>query len=262
MISPENVINIIQQLTSPEGCPWDKEQTPHTLGDYLIEETFELVEAMRSNDFEGVKEEMGDVFFLLFFVSELMEGDTQTFLQEVWENNAQKMIRRHPHVFDNEQVNDMGEIHKKWEEIKKQEKEKSAAKNNLDNPFESIPASLPPLVKAYRLNAKAEKAGFTWPGNNEQENALQQEWKEWLAALKQGSCQQKEEEFGDLLFSLVEHGRRHGIKSNSALQLANTKFLDRIQAMLDIARERGQNWQSLDLEEKNKLWEEVKRGEK
>jgi len=262
MLTPEYVIELIQTLVSPQGCPWDRKQTPHSLADYLLEETFELLEAIRSEDSEDIKEEMGDVFFLLFFVCELMQEDTDTFLQEVWENSRQKMIRRHPHVFNQEQVADVDQIHKKWEEIKQQEKrEKDRGNKDSNNPFASLPDSLPPLLKAYRLNSKAEKAGFTWPDNESQKQAVQKEWEEWEKARKEGAQQEMEEEFGDLLFSLIEQGRRQGIKANGALQLANRKFQDRVEAMLTRAEQRGLDWYSLDMQEKEKLWEEVKAGE-
>lgn len=260
MPDPQNLIDVIQRLTSPQGCPWDRKQTPHSLSEYLLEETFELVEAIRSRDQKEVKEELGDVFFLLFFISHLLEGDTYKLLGEVWENSVWKMVRRHPHVFGNLNLNDDSEIREMWQEIKKQEKQSSDGEKRK-NPFESIPDSLPPLLKAYRLNSRAAEVSFTWTEDREQERALHQEWQEWIAVRSFEDFSKKELEFGDLLFSLVEHARRYGLKANAALQLANAKFIKRIRAVLDLAEQRGLDWESLDMRDKDKLWEEVKTAE-
>ena len=122
-----------------------------------------------------------------------------------------------------------------------------------------MPKALPPLLKAYRIQAKAARNNFTWENNEDQEKALLQEWAEWHQARENGTSIEKEEEFGDLLFSLIEHGRRYGIKANAALDFANKKFLRRFEAMQHLAKQKELCFDSLSLEAKNKLWEEVKK---
>jgi len=260
-ITPRSVIEVINRLLSPEGCPWDREQTPQSLCDYLIEEIFEFVEAVRRQDLPEIREEMGDAFFLLFFMAVLLEKQNNGIeLQKVWEDNARKMIRRHPHVFGKDELSTRQDLHSKWEEIKQAEKNEKGKTRDADNPLRSIPDSLPPLIKAYRIHSKASKAGFTWNSDQEQEQALEKEWQEWLEVKDGPSQENMEEEFGDLLFSLVEHGRRHGIKANAALSKANQKFLRRYARAVQLAKERGQDWKSMDMEAKDELWDEVKKG--
>jgi len=252
--SPECVLEVIEVLLSPRGCPWDRKQTPISLCDYLIEETFELVDAIRDGGRSRIEEEMGDVFFLLFFIAFLLERDEGISLMEIWRKNAIKMKARHPHVFGGEKIDSEEELLSRWEEIKKREKNHIS----LDNPMDSIPSSLPPLLRAYRVHSKAARMGFTWKDNVEQEKALCREWEEWVQVREKGDYERREEEFGDVLFSLVEHGRRYGIKANSALHGAICKFLSRFSAMLKLARSRGLVWEDMSQEEKDRLWEEVK----
>lgn len=251
----KQILDVIDILTGPDGCSWDQQQTPKSLCDYLVEESFELVEAIQSNDLTEISEELGDVLFLVLFIGRYLDKVSPNFLQDVLTGNAQKMIRRHPHVFQKSQCN--GEkVNINWEEIKKQEK--IATKQDLGI-FSSLPQNLPPLLKAYRINSKAAKIGFTWTSNGDQEAKLQEEWTELQQALFANFAESKEEEFGDYLFSLVEYGRRRGIKANTALSLANTKFLQRFQAMEDLAFHRGLDLSAMTLEEMDILWSEVKK---
>ncbi|MFP4111022.1 MAG: nucleoside triphosphate pyrophosphohydrolase [Desulfonatronovibrio sp.] len=249
-----HLINVINKLLSPEGCPWDREQTPESLCDYLLEESFELAGAVRSGDAAEVREEMGDVFFLLFFIAHLYKDKFS--LDDVWHTSAAKMISRHPHVFDNESFETREDLLRNWEKIKKEEK-----KGKDQSPFSSIPRSLPPLLMAYRINSKAARAGFTWDTEEAVEEKLKEEWQEFMQARETGDSRQVEQEFGDYLFTLVEFGRRNKIKANSALSLANNKFLDRVKKMEALALERNMDISSLDMEEMDALWDEVKAAE-
>ena len=257
-LDPDIIINVINSLLGPNGCPWDKEQTPRSLCDYLIEETYELVEAIRSPEISEVKEELGDVFFLLFFIAKLYENKSELDLEDVWKQNAHKMTVRHPHVFEDTELKNREELFSRWEQIKKEEKEN---KTRPTDPFASLPSTLPPLLKAYRIQAKAARNNFTWENDQDQEQALLQEWNEWQAAQQKKKKKKKEEEFGDFLFSLIEQGRRHGIKANAALHSANQKFLRRFEAMQSLATSKGLSFDSLSLEAKNELWEEIKKRE-
>jgi ATP diphosphatase len=261
--SSHAVQEVIQTLLGPGGCPWDREQTPQSLGDYLIEETFELVDAIRREAAEHeISEELGDVFFLLFFLSRLLSDQNQIpGLQAVWEASAQKMKSRHPHVFADFECSTRDELHQKWEEMKRQEKGNVDAIEYARSSLASIPDSLPPLLRAYRLHAKAAKAGFTWNSDQDQEAALDREWIEWKQTRSENDYDREEDEFGDLLFSLVEYGRRRGIKANAALHRANLKFIRRFEAMLDLAHKEGLDWAAMSMEDKDDMWKRVKKGE-
>lgn len=250
----ERIIEVIDTLTGPGGCPWDKEQTPQSMCDYLIEECFELVEAIRQNDPAEVAEELGDVLFLLLFIGRSMDREIPDFLQTALAANVGKMIRRHPHVYGDKAAS-VAEVVTNWEKIKKEEK---AEKQCDPGVFASLPNSLPPLLKAYRINSKAARIGFTWAADGDQEEKLAEEWTEFQTALAGNDTADMEEEFGDYLFSLVEYGRRRGIKANAALSVANAKFLRRFQAMEGLARERGLDLDQLSLTEMDKLWDEIK----
>ncbi len=250
----ERILEVIDTLTGPDGCPWDKEQTPQTMCDYLIEECFELVEAIRQDDTTEIAEELGDVLFLLLFIGSCHDREIPGFLQSALAGNVAKMIRRHPHVYGEKAV-DVAEVVRNWEKIKKEEK---AEKDKDPGVFASLPASLPPLLRAYRINSKAARAGFTWATDQDQEAKLAEEWSELQAALAGDDAAAREEEFGDYLFSLVEYGRRRGIKANSALAVANAKFLRRFEAMEELARQRGLELDKLSLTEMDRLWDEIK----
>jgi ATP diphosphatase len=259
--NPKEVLSVINTLLGPDGCPWDRQQTPRSLCDYLVEEVFELVEAVRAGDVAEIEEELGDVFFLMFFVSALLDKEHGLSLDRVWRVNARKMIGRHPHVFGESEAGDIGEIHRQWERIKQEEKERKGKGSGPLAVLSAVPDSLPPLIKAYRLHAKAAELGFTWEGDEEQDADLASEWREWRQARQSGDHGDKEEELGDLLFSLVEQGRRSGIKANAALHRANRKFLQRVKRMIELAEERGMRWETLDMPTMDGLWREVKQEE-
>ncbi len=256
--SLNQVLQVIDILLGPNGCPWDQEQTPRSLCDYLLEETYELTEAVHSGQKLEILEEMGDVFFLLFFMVRLLEQEQGIKLDQVWAKSAQKMQSRHEHVFAGKSIESRQQLHSNWEESKKQEMLAQNKEFSWQTLFDSIAKGLPPLLKAYRIQAKAARAGFTWDSDQEQEQALQREWQEWKQAVQEGSYAQKQEEFGDLLFCLVETGRRQGIKASSALQQANLKFLQRWRAMHKLAAEKGLNWEELGLQAREELWQEIK----
>lgn len=247
---------VITDLLGPEGCPWDRKQTPDTLCDYLVEECFELVHAVRSQEPGDVREELGDLFFLLLFLAELYERSGKFTLSETFSLNADKMIRRHPHVFGNCTVDSQEQVLRNWERIKRQEK--TAINPGL---FDSLPPGLPPLLKAYRIHSKAARAGFTWENDQDVEVQLRMEWDEWLRSRGEGDHAACEEEFGDYLFTLAEYARRQNIKPNAALDKANNKFLRRFRAMERLARERGESLDRMSFARMDDLWNEVKASE-
>lgn len=251
-LSLHRLQDILETLLGPAGCPWDREQTPRSLADYLVEEIHELVEAIRADNLEDIQEELGDVWFLLLFVGLLMERSGAFRLNDVLDLAAAKMVRRHPHVFANARFEDVEAIWTNWEREKKREK-------TGRGPFEGIPVSLPPLLKAYRIHSKAARMGFTWQDEQDVREQLDREWAEWQQAEAEGRRDSAFAEFGDYLFTLVEYGRRKGHKANEALDLANRKFLARFERLGALAGARGIELDSLDLEGWNALWDEVKR---
>ena len=263
----DKVLGVVEALLGEGGCPWDKEQTPKSLADYIIEEGFELVEAIRADtpldgpdepELHGeVMEELGDVLFLLAFVATLYERGGRFTVDQAIEANAAKMIRRHPHVFGDLQLDSKSQLLATWERIKRAEKT-----NGEELPkgvYESLPKGLPPMLKAYRIHSKAARTGFTWESDADAEAQFREEWAEWEAACDSGDPGRMEHEFGDVLFTLVEMGRRRGIKANAALDGANARFLTRFKAMEAMARDSGRDLADLDLAEMNALWDKAKK---
>ncbi len=252
----KELLAVIDTLIAPNGCPWDQEQTPESLCDYLAEETFELIEGIRSGDSTEAMEELGDVMFILLFISILYEKDGAHTLADSLKHNVAKMIRRHPHVFADKKFKDMEELWDNWERTKREEN-KGTDKKCV---FDSLPKGLPPLLKAYRINSKAARNKFTWNSDEEVEVQLKDEWREWQEALAAKDQDASEKEFGDYLFTLVELGRRKGIKANAALDFANQKFLGRFGQMEKLAEQRDLVLSDLSLDEMNGLWDEIKAG--
>ena len=251
---------VLERLLGPDGCPWDQTQTPESLTDYLVEECFELVEAIRAGKDVDVREELGDVGFLLLFVSRLLAKRGGPTLAEALRLGSAKMIRRHPHVFGSVTLSSSEELYRNWEHIKRAEKAESDEEGEPRTPglYDSLPKGLPPLVRAYRIHSKAARAGFTWPEDEEVEQQVEAEWLELLDACASGDENAIDHEFGDHLFSLVELGRRKGIKASASLDAANRRFLDRIRRVEALARERGLDFVTLSLDEKDELWNEIK----
>ncbi|WP_432737724.1 nucleoside triphosphate pyrophosphohydrolase [Maridesulfovibrio sp. FT414] len=248
----EKLKNVISSLTALDGCPWDMKQTPESLCDYVIEEAFELVEAIRSGNTHEAMEELGDVMFLLLFIADRYEKTGTFTLADAIDSSSAKMIRRHPHVFADCKIEDQEELLRNWEKIKRSEKSES------EKIFDSLPKGLPPLLKSYRINAKASRVGFTHESDEQCLEQLESEWKEWNDALEADDANASEAEFGDYLFTLVELGRRKGIKANTALDHANNKFLTRFSKMEDLAKEQGKTISDMPLNDLNNLWNQVK----
>jgi len=253
-----NLRRVVSALLGPDGCPWDQKQTPRSLCDYVLEEASELVEAVRADDPQGALEEMGDLLFLVCFLGALYEAKGAFTLNDAFDAARAKMIRRHPHVFAGAVVNNQEELLRNWERIKRSEKGGSQGSHGI---FDSLPSGLPALLKAYRLNAKAARHHFTWESDQAQCDALKVEWDELQHAVAAKDANATEAEFGDYLFSLVEYGRRLGVKANAALEGANAKFLSRFRKMEELAQSRGLDTALFNLADWDTLWDEVKAGE-
>ena len=254
----DSVREVVRRLTAEDGCPWDKTQTPESLTEYVIEESHELVSAIRSGTDEDVCEELGDVAFLLLFIAHLYEKKGSFSLRDVFEKNAAKMIHRHPHVFAGEHFANLDEQLKAWEKLKQEEHK---AEGKPTGVFDSLPRSLDPLARAYRIHSKAARTGFTWETREDVEQQVEEEWLEFLDAQAREDEKAIRHELGDLIFSIVELGRRNNLKANAELDAANERFLSRFRFMEEAARKEEKELSSMPLEEMDKLWAKAKEEE-
>ena len=242
-----------------EKCPWDKKQTIHTLRHLTIEESYELADAISSDDWNGIKEELGDMLLHILFYAKIATEQNKFTIQDVIEANREKLIHRHPHIYGDVKVTDEEEVKRNWENLKLKEGKKSI--------LSGVPRSLPPLVQAMRIQEKAKQVGFEWD-NKEQvwEKVIEEanELKEEVRLMDTGEGEQKkmEEELGDLLFSVVNYARFLNIDPDQALARTNKKFMQRFQAMEDIVGGEGKKMTDLNLQEMDAIWNRVKLSEK
>lgn len=255
----EELRSVIAKLTAPDGCKWDRVQTPETLTEYVIEESHELVSAIRDHNNDEVCEELGDVAFLLLFITHLFERDGKFTLTDVFKKCAAKMVHRHPHVFAGVTFANLEEQLKAWEQLKKEEHKEEGRPTGV---YDSLPRTLDPLARAYRIHSKAARHGFTWESTEDVEQQVETEWLEYMDAVSRQDNDAVAHEIGDLLFSVVELGRRHGLKANAELDGANQRFLARFAHIEEGARKAGKELSDMTLEEMDALWDEAKALEK
>lgn len=252
------LVEIVEKLRGPEGCPWDKEQTHESLTQYAIEETHELVEVLEAprsepNDLQ-MKEELGDVLFQVLLHSQLASERGAFNLHDVIETISTKLIRRHPHVFADVKVKSSEEVIQNWEKIKKQEKGSSSA---ADAYSLSVPA-LPALQKAYKIGKRTEKLSFDWTSLEDVILKVEEEYAELREALDLDSDEAIEHELGDALFSLAQLGRHLNLEPEQVLRRANARFESRFKLMVALSLQDGKDWGNLSLEEKETYWQKAK----
>ncbi|MGD8548779.1 MAG: nucleoside triphosphate pyrophosphohydrolase [Desulfobacterales bacterium] len=254
-----SIINLIEILRGENGCPWDRKQTPETIAVYLLEEVYELVDAIESKDPDGVCEELGDVLFHILFLSILFREMGHFDIKDAIDFNVEKMTRRHPHVFGNQRIDSVEEVRAKWHQIKKEEKSLTKKESILD----SVPAGFPALMRAYRVSERAAKTGFDWNDISGVMQKVEEEWSELKNVLKRENQSQKDQdllalEFGDVLFTLVNVARFARIHPETALRNSTKKFITRFKYMEKLITESRRNIESVSQEEKDELWEEAK----
>lgn len=247
----ETLREIVKTLRGENGCPWDREQTPQTLKKYLIEETYELIEAIEKEKDEEIREELGDLLFLLIFILYLYEEKNVFSYKDVFYYTAQKMIKRHPHVFGDEVAKTAEEVLKNWQRIKKEEGKGSSVLGN-------IPKSLPALQRAFRLGERAARVGFDWEKPEEVLNKLSEEAAELKEAIQKGEKEALKEEIGDLLFTIANLSRKLNINPEEALKLALEKFENRFKRLEQEIEKRGLSWKDVSLTQLDQIWEEIK----
>jgi len=232
-----------------EKCPWDKKQTFQSLRMLTLEETYELSDAILKNNLPEIKEEIGDVFLHLVFYGKIAEESNSFDVADCLHGICEKLIRRHPHIYGDVKVNLAEEVKKNWEQIKLTEGKKSV--------LSGVPSSLPSLIKAYRIQEKTSQVGFDWENKEQVWEKVVEEMEEFKEEMKKNdSMERKEEEFGDLLFSLINYARFEGINPENALEKVNIKFTKRFEY---IENKAGENLTNLSLDEMNILWAEAKR---
>ncbi|MFK8103380.1 MAG: nucleoside triphosphate pyrophosphohydrolase [Saprospiraceae bacterium] len=243
----ERLLVIMDELR--EQCPWDRKQTFESLRTLTVEETYELGDAILDADVEGIKEEVGDLLLHMVFYSKIGE-ELQVFdIADALNTVCEKLIKRHPHIYGDVKVENEEDVKKNWEQLKLQEGKKSV--------LEGVPKSLPAMVKAYRMQEKTKQVGFEWENKEQVWEKVQEEMEEFKETIDQGlSDERKEEEFGDVLFSLVNYARFQGIDPETALERINRKFKKRFEY---IEANAGKDLNDMSLEEMDDLWNEAKK---
>ncbi len=245
------LVKIMDELR--EQCPWDRKQTIHTLRSLTIEETYELVDAIDQEDWKGISEELGDLLLHLVFYAKIGTEQNQFKLEDMINGVCDKLINRHPHIYGDVTVQDEEEVKRNWEQIKL--KEGKGKKSVL----EGVPSSLPSIVKALRIQEKAKQVGFEWENKEDVWKKVEEETAELKEAIATKQQADIEDEFGDLMFSLVNYARFLRVDPETALERTNRKFIKRFQQMEQIAGESGKKLNELNLEQMDAIWNQVKK---
>ena len=244
----------MKMLRAPGGCPWDREQTHKSIRQNFIEETYEVIEAIDTEDRELLKEELGDVLLQVVFHSE-MESEVGSFdINDVCDGICKKLIVRHPHIFADVKADTTDEVLSNWDKIKMQTKSQKTQSDAMD----SVSKSLPSLMRSEKLQKKAAKVGFDWPDVSGALQKVEEETQELKKAIEDGDKKGMEEELGDLLFSVVNVSRFLKVDSEEALYHACDKFTNRFRMVEALAKERGISMESAPLSLLDSLWDEVK----
>ena len=246
------LVNIVAKLRSPQGCPWDKEQTRETIKPFLIEEFYELIDALDGNDLDNVKEELGDLLFQIVFQSQLSKEEGRFDINDVIEGVTEKMIRRHPHVFGDKKLETSGDVAEWWEEHKKKE-----AKNH-ESVLDNVPKSLPAMLRAHKIQLKATKVGFDWERIEDVFAKLEEEIREFKDALYKKDQTEIEDELGDIFFVLIRISNFINVNPEDALRKTIEKFIQRFRHIEIQSSRQGKKLSEMTLAEMNVLWNEAK----
>ena len=249
----KDLMKVMEKLRSPEGCPWDRKQTHESLLPYLLEETYEVIDAVKKGKDEDLREELGDLLLQVVFHSQIAKERGAFDVEDVVDSITKKLIHRHPHVFgDREDIRTAEDVNREWEKLKEKEGKK---KESL---LDGIPESMPALERAYKLQKRAAKVGFDWEEFEGIKEKLIEELSEIEEELKRGDRKKIEEEVGDFLFMAVNLARFLGVHPEIALRRANEKFERRFRYMERKAKERGKELKEMSLDEMESLWQEAK----
>ncbi|MAG14195.1 MAG: nucleoside triphosphate pyrophosphohydrolase [Spirochaetales bacterium] len=246
------LFDLVRKLRGPDGCPWDREQTPNSMKQSLVEEVYECIDAIENGDDQNLLEELGDLYLIVTMIAFMKQQDGSFLLSAVFSVITQKLIRRHPHVFGNAKVTNSHEVIKQWEKIKHE------VEGKPKDILSSIPNSLPSLERAYKIQRKAANVGFDWPD-------LESVWKKITEEVEEiersKSYEDLKEELGDLLFSVVNYCRRVAVNPDEALRNANKKFLRRFRYIENCMEKMGKSPSAEEFELMDQLWEKAKSAE-
>ncbi|MER3497292.1 MAG: nucleoside triphosphate pyrophosphohydrolase [Chitinophagaceae bacterium] len=242
--------SFLRLVSIMDECPWDQKQTIQTLRHMTIEETYELADAITEKDWKGIKEELGDLLLHILFYARIGREQKQFTLEEVINGISEKLISRHPHIYGDVKVKDEEEVKKNWEHLKLKEGKKSV--------LSGVPVSLPATVKAMRLQEKARKVGFEWENKQQVWEKVEEEIKELHEAVEENNSDKIENEFGDLVFSLINYARFLHIDAENALERTNKKFISRFTRMEEEALKHSKSLDEMTLEEMDAIWNAIK----
>jgi tetrapyrrole methylase family protein/MazG family protein len=248
----QELLKIMEALRGEKGCPWDKEQTRESLKPYIIEEAYELFEAIEENDPEHIKEELGDLLFQIVFQSQIARENKEFDMSDIIDKIAKKMVSRHPHVFGNTTCSTSDEVVAQWEVQKKRE---GKLRESI---LEGVPETLPSLLRAHRLQKRAAGVGFDWEKVDDVLKKLDEEVKEFKEALGTKNKDMIEDELGDIFFMLVNISRFLGVNPEDAHRKTISKFIHRFRYIEMKAAEQGRKLSDMTLDEMDKLWDEAK----
>jgi XTP/dITP diphosphohydrolase len=246
--SINRLLDILDELR--EKCPWDKKQTIQTLRQQTLEEVYELADSITDQNWQNIKEELGDILLHIVFYSKIGAEQNQFTLNDVIETVCNKLINRHPHIYSSTLVNDEEDVKRNWEQLKLKEGKKSL--------LSGVPPSLPAIVKALRLQDKTKQVGFEWDHISQVKEKVEEELHELYEAVDEGKQEHIEEEFGDLLFALVNYARFAKVDPEHALEKTNKKFIRRFQHMEEMAQKENKLLHNMSLEELDALWNRAK----
>lgn len=245
----EKLVSIMDDLR--EKCPWDRKQTLATLRQMTLEETYELTDAITEENWQGIREELGDLLLHIVFYAKIGAEQKQFTLEEVIRGISEKLIARHPHIYGNVKAENEEDVKRNWEKLKIKEGKKSV--------LAGVPKTLPALVKAMRLQEKAKQVGFEWDNRDQVWEKVKEEEAELKQAMAAGNKDQMEDEFGDLLFSLINFARFLNLDAENALERTNKKFISRFTTLEEKAMAGGKKLDQMTLEEMDAIWNEIKR---
>jgi MazG family protein len=249
----DQLVRLMTTLRGPQGCPWDRKQTLQSLKPFVIEESYEVVDAIDRNDLEGLKEELGDFLLQAVFIAEITRASGSFDIDDAVTAIHDKLVRRHPHVFGDVEASTAEEVLVNWEKLKNEER-KAENKSVLAG----VPQSLPALLRASRLTEKAARVGFDWRRTEDVFEKIEEEIAEVHEAIESGDQEKIHDEIGDLLFTVANIARKLDVNAEEALQSTNRKFTRRFETMERSVREKGQNLDQLTLKEMDALWDAAK----
>ena len=247
--SIEDLLDVMSELRNK--CPWDQKQTFDTLKKLTIEETYELVDAIDKKKYDDIKDELGDLLLHIVFYSKIASENKKFNFNDVLNSLIEKLIYRHPHVYGEIKVSSIDEVKKNWERLKVKDKNKGI--------LSGVPNHLPSLIKAHRVQDKVASIGFDFPNVKDTVNKIKEEFEEFNSALLSQNKSEIEDEFGDILFSLINYSRHIGIDSDESLKKSIQKFIDRFNKVEKILKSKNLDFDNCSDEELNNFWNEVKK---